>query len=182
MSGLTNKKVAFLLTNGYEDSELTSPWDAVTTAGAQAVLVAPKAGQIEGKKGHRQAVDLTSGEADADDFDALVLPGGVVNADHLRMDAHAVQFTRRFFETHKPVAVICHGGWILTEADVLEGRTVTSYPSLRTDLVNAGALWVDEEVVVDQGLVSSRTPDDLPAFNTKLVEEFAEGTHRGQTA
>ncbi|HMO12271.1 MAG TPA: DJ-1/PfpI family protein, partial [Actinotalea sp.] len=114
-------------------------------------------------------------------FDALVLPGGVVNGDHLRMDEDAVAFVRAFFEGHKPVGVICHGGWILTDADVLRGRTLTSYPSLRTDLRNAGATWVDEEVVVDAGLVSSRTPADLPAFNDKLVEEIGEGEHEGQT-
>ena len=183
MSELANKKVAFLLTNGYEDSELTSPWEAVTRAGGEAVLVAPEAGQVEGKKGHTQSVDLTSSDAQAADFDALVLPGGVVNADHLRMDEDAVAFTKAFFDAHKPVAVICHGGWILTDADVVKGRTLTSYASLRTDLRNAGATWVDEEVVVDEGLISSRPPDDLPAFNAALVEQFAahqqgkKGTH-----
>jgi len=178
---LTGKRVAFLATDGYEDSELTSPWEAVTGAGASAVLIAPESGSIEGKKGHTQTVDLVSAEADAGDFDALVLPGGVVNADHLRLDDAAVAFTRAFFAQHKPVAAICHAAWILAEADVLDGRTLTSYPSLKTDLVNAGADWVDEEVVVDQGLVSSRTPDDLPAFNAKVIEEIAEGAHAGQT-
>lgn len=182
MADLTGKSVAFLLTDGYEDSELTSPWQAVTEVGANATLVAPASGEVEGKKGHKASVDVTSTDADADDFDALVLPGGVVNADHLREDASAVAFTRAFFEAGKPVGVICHGGWILTDADVLKGRTITSYPSLKTDLRNAGATWVDEEVVCDQGLVSSRTPDDLPAFNAKLVEEIAEGIHAGQTA
>ena len=182
MVTLSGKKVAFLATNGYEDSELTSPWQAVTDAGATAVMVAPEAGQIEGKNGHRQSVDATTADVSAADFDALVLPGGVVNADHLRLDRAAVTFTRDFFEQHKPVAAICHAPWILAEAGVLEGRTITSYPSLKTDLVNAGAEWVDEEVVVDAGLVSSRTPDDLPAFNTKAVEEIAEGTHAEQTA
>src|SRR5699024_532314 len=132
--------------------------------------------------GHTQGVDLASASADAADFDALVLPGGVVNADHLRTDTDSVRFTRAFFDAGKPVGVICHGAWILADAGVLDGRRITSYPSLRTDLGNAGANWVDEEVVVDQGLVSSRTPDDLPAFNAKLVEEFAEGVHEGQTA
>ncbi len=178
---LTGKRVAFLATDGYEDSELTSPWDAVTGAGASAVLIAPESGSIEGKKGHTQTVDLVSSDADAGDFDALVLPGGVVNADHLRLDRAAVDLTRAFFAQHKPVAAICHAAWILAEADVLDGRTLTSYPSLRTDLVNAGADWVDEEVVVDHGLVSSRTPDDLPAFNAKVIEEIAEGAHAGQT-
>lgn len=182
MSQLTGKRVAFVATDGFEDSELTSPWQAVTDAGADAVLIAPEAGSIEGKNGHTQSVDAVTGDASAAEFDALVLPGGVVNADHLRMDEGAVAFARDFFAQGKPVGVICHGGWTLIEAGVLEGRTVTSYPSLKTDLRNAGAEWVDEEVVVDQGLVSSRTPDDLPAFNAKVVEEIAEGRHAGQTA
>lgn len=178
---LDGKRVAFLLTDGYEDSELTSPWQAVTEAGAQATLVAPKAGTVSGKKGHSQPVDRTVADASPDDFDALVLPGGVVNADHLRMETDAVAFARAFFAEHKPVGVICHGAWILVEAGVVDGRTLTSYPSLKTDLVNAGAHWVDQEVVVDQGLVSSRTPADLPAFNAKVVEEIGEGPHAGQT-
>lgn len=181
MAALDGKKVAFLLTNGFEDSELTSPWDAVSEAGAEAVLVSPEAGTLTGKKGHEASVDQGVADADATQFDALMLPGGVVNGDKLRMDQDAVAFTRAFFEAGKPVGVICHGGWILTDADVLRGRTMTSYPSLQTDLRNAGAEWVDEEVVVDQGLVSSRTPDDLPAFNAKLVEEIGEGAHAGQT-
>lgn len=172
---LTGQRVAFLTTDGYEDSELTSPWEAVTEAGATAKLVAPESGEVTGKKGHTQSVDLVSKDASANDFDALVLPGGVVNADHLRMDEAAVSFARSFFEQGKPVGVICHGAWILTDADVLRGRTITSYPSLQTDLRNAGATWVDEEVVVDEGLVSSRTPKDLPAFNEKLVEVIAKG-------
>ncbi|TDE92766.1 type 1 glutamine amidotransferase [Occultella glacieicola] len=181
MSDIAGRKVAFLATNGFEDSELTSPWQAVTDSGATASLVSPETGSITGKNGHEAAVDVRSADASAADFDGLVLPGGVVNGDHLRMDAASVSFVRDFFAQHKPVGVICHGGWILTDADVLKGRTVTSYPSLRTDLVNAGAHWVDEEVVVDAGLVSSRTPDDLPAFNAKVVEELAEGEHSGQT-
>ena len=181
MATLTGKKIAFLATDGFEDSELTSPWQAVTDAGGSPVMVAPASDPITGKNGHEQRVDVTSGEVDASDFDGLVLPGGVVNADHLRLDEAAVRFTRDFFAQHKPVAAICHAAWILAEADVLEGRTLTSYPSLRTDLTNAGATWVDEEVVVDEGLVSSRTPDDLPAFNAKAVEEFAEGAHPSQT-
>lgn len=182
MTQLDGKRVAFLLTDGFEDSELTSPWDAVTAEGAEALLVSPADDDVEGKNGHRQPIDVAVRAADAAEFDALVLPGGVVNADHLRMDEDSVRFTRDFFAQHKPVAVICHGAWILTDADVLDGRTITSYASLRTDLRNAGANWVDEEVVVDQGLVSSRTPDDLPAFNAKVVEEIAEGPHAGQTA
>jgi protease I len=182
MNDITGRKIAFLATDGFEDSELTSPWQAVTDAGGTPVMVAPKSGCIEGKNGHSQAVELASTEADASEFDGLVLPGGVVNADHLRMDEASVAFVRDFFAQHKPVGVICHGAWILTEADLVRDRTITSYPSLKTDLRNAGAEWVDEEVVVDQGLVSSRTPDDLPAFNAKIVEEFAEGEHAGQVA
>ncbi|TNC20174.1 type 1 glutamine amidotransferase [Georgenia sp. 311] len=182
MAQLTNKKVAFLATNGFEDSELTVPWEAVRSQGAEAVLIAPEAGTITGKKGHEQKVDLTTAEATPDQYHALVLPGGVVNGDTLRTDQPAVAFVREIFAQHKPVGVICHGGWILTDADVLQGRTLTSYPSLRTDLTNAGATWVDEEVVVDAGLVSSRVPDDLPAFCAKLVEEIGEGEHEGQTA
>ncbi|MDD9206870.1 type 1 glutamine amidotransferase [Georgenia sp. 10Sc9-8] len=182
MAELTGKRVAFLLTNGFEDSELTSPWEAVTAAGAEAVLVSPESGTITGKNGHEATVDLAVSDAKAEDFDGLMLPGGVANGDHLRMDEDAVALARAFFEQHKPVGVICHGGWILTDADVVNGRTLTSYPSLKTDLRNAGATWVDEEVVVDAGLVSSRTPDDLPAFNDKLVEELAEGEHEKQTA
>lgn len=182
MAELTGKRVAFLLTDGFEDSELTSPWQAVTEAGAEAVLVSPAEGEITGKNGHRQAVDLASSAASSAEFDALVLPGGVVNADHLRMDGPSVELARSFFAEHKPVSVICHGAWILIEADVVRDRRLTSYPSLKTDLRNAGADWVDEEVVVDAGLVSSRTPDDLPAFNAKTVEEIAEGEHAEQHA
>jgi len=182
MAALNGKHVAFLLTDGFEDSELTSPWQAVADAGAAPMLVSPADDEVTGKNGHTQVVDLAIAQADAAEFDALVLPGGVVNADHLRMDDASVAFTRAFFDQHKPVAVICHGAWILIEAGVVDGRTLTSYPSLKTDLRNAGAEWVDEEVVVDAGLVSSRTPDDLPAFNAKVIEEIAEGTHAAQTA
>ncbi|PII83203.1 peptidase C56 [Leucobacter sp. OLJS4] len=181
MTDIQGTNVAFLATDGFEDSELTAPWDAVVEAGADARLVSPKSGSITGAKGHEQRVDLGVNGASVDGFDALVLPGGVQNADQLRMDAAARDFARAFFEQHKPVGVICHGAWILIEAGVVDGRTLTSYPSLRTDLQNAGANWVDEEVVVDQGLVSSRTPDDLPAFCAKLVEEIGEGPHPGQT-
>lgn len=182
MATISGSRVAFLATDGFEDSELTSPWKAVTEAGGEAKMVSPKASSITGSKGHEQMVDVAVKDASVADFDALVLPGGVVNADQLRMDQPSQQFAKAFFEQHKPVGVICHGGWLLVEANVVDGRTMTSYPSLRTDLVNAGANWVDEEVVVDQGLVSSRTPDDLPAFNSKLVEEIGEGPHPGQTA
>lgn len=177
MADITGKKVAFVLTDGFEDSELTSPWEAVQAAGAAPTLIAPKDGQVEGKNGHTQTVDALAKDADASEFDALVLPGGVVNADHLRMDADAVALVKGFVESGKPIGVICHGAWILIEAGGVDGRQITSYPSLRTDLRNAGADWVDEEVVTDNGLVSSRTPDDLPAFNAKIVEEFAEGVH-----
>lgn len=182
MTHLTGKTVAFLMTDGFEDSEFTEPWKAVTEHGAQAVLVSPKSGELEGKKGHRQQVDRQVADAVPEQFDALVLPGGVVNGDDLRTDADSIEFVKGFFTQHKPVGVICHGAWILADADVLAGRRLTSFPSLQTDLRNAGATWVDEEVVVDQGLVSSRTPDDLPAFNAKLVEELGEGKHEGQTA
>lgn len=182
MTDLTGKRVAFLATDGFEDSELTSPWEAVTAAGATAVMVAPAAGSITGKNGHSQSVDTVSSDADAADFDALVLPGGVVNADDLRMDAASVTFSRAFFAQHKPVGAICHAAWTLIEADVVSGRTLTSFASLQTDLRNAGATWVDEEVVVDAGFVTSRTPDDLPAFNAKVIEEIAEGAHAEQTA
>src|SRR5690554_1174536 len=182
MASLNGKTIAFLATDGFEDSELTSPWQAVTDAGGKAVMIAPASGSITGKNGHSQPVDSVSGEADASSFDGLVLPGGVVNSDHLRMDDASVGFVRDFFAQHKPVGVICHGAWILTEADLVRDRTMTSYPSLKTDLRNAGAEWVDKEVVVDAGLVSSRNPDDLPAFCAKIVEEFGEGKHEGQTA
>jgi protease I len=177
MADITGKQVAFVLTNGYEDSELTSPWEAVQAAGGVPTLIAPKGGEVEGKKGHTQSVDAVAADVDASAYDALVLPGGVVNADHLRMDEAAVKLVKGFVDAGKPIGVICHGAWILIEAGGVQGRTITSYPSLRTDLVNAGAEWVDQEVVTDAGLVSSRTPDDLPAFNAKVVEEIAEGVH-----
>lgn len=182
MTDLNGKRIAVLATDGYEDSELTSPWQALADAGARVQLVAPHDGTITGKNGDTQRVDILSSEADASDFDALVLPGGVVNADNLRMDTAAVDFARTFFEQHKPVGAICHAAWTLIEAGVVDGRTLTSYPSLRTDLRNAGANWVDEEVVVDEGFVTSRTPDDLPAFNAKVLEEISEGTHAAQRA
>ncbi|MFC5337664.1 type 1 glutamine amidotransferase domain-containing protein [Leucobacter denitrificans] len=182
MSKLSGKRVAVLATNGYEDSELTEPVDALTNNGAEVEIVSTQPGSIKGKNGHTIDVSITSEQANASDYDALVLPGGVVNGDTIRVDEHAVSFTRDFFEQQKPVAAICHGGWILTDADVVRGRKLTSFKSLKTDLRNAGAEWVDEEVVVDNGLVTSRTPDDLPAFNRKLVEEVGEGKHKGQTA
>jgi protease I len=177
---LQGKKIAFLATNGVEDSELREPHKAVTEAGAQADVVSLEEGEIEGKKGSTFKVDKIVHAVGASDYDGLVLPGGVANPDKLRTDEKAVHFVRDFFEQGKPVGVICHGGWTLVEADVVRGRRMTSYPSIKTDLVNAGAQWVDEEVVVDRGLVSSRWPDDLPAFNAKLIEELAEGIHEEQ--
>jgi protease I len=183
---IAGKNVAFLLTDGVEQVELTSPWQAVKDAGGEPTLVAPGGGRLQGyngtDKGDTFNVDLKLAEANASDFDALVLPGGVVNADHLRVDKAAQNFVRSFFEQHKPVASICHGPWLLIDAGVIRGRNVTSYHTLQTDLKNAGANWSDEEVVVDQGLVTSRHPGDLPAFNGKLVEEISEGRHAGQTA
>ena len=183
---IAGKKVAFLLTDGVEQIELTSPWNAVKEAGGEPTLVAPKGGKLQGyegtEKGETFDVDLAVDQARASDFDALVIPGGVVNADHLRVHKGAQDFVRGFFEQHKPVASICHGPWLLIDAGVVSGRKVTSYPTLQTDLKNAGAHWSDEEVVVDQGLVTSRNPHDLPAFNSKLLEEIAEGEHGGQTA
>jgi protease I len=178
--GLEGKTIAFLATDGVEDSELREPKKAVTGAGAEAHVVSIKEGEIEGKKGSTFKVDKLVRDVDAGDYDGLVLPGGVANPDKLRMDEKAVGFVRDFFEQGKPVGVICHGGWTLVEAGVLRGRKMTSYPSIKTDVANAGARWVDEEVVVDRGLVSSRWPDDLPAFNAKLIEEFAEGIHEEQ--
>ncbi|MGO3147849.1 MAG: type 1 glutamine amidotransferase domain-containing protein [Leucobacter sp.] len=182
MSKLSGKRVAVLATNGYEDSELTEPREALLQNGAEVDIVSIESGSISGKRGHNVDVTATTKDVSADDYDALVLPGGVINGDKIRLDAHAVEFTRNFFAQHKPVGAICHGGWILTDADVVRGRKLTSYPSLKTDLRNAGADWVDAEVVVDNGLVTSRTPEDLPAFNKKLVEEIGEGKHTGQTA
>ena len=182
---ISGKKVAFLLTDGVEQVELTSPWNAVKGAGGVPTLVSPKTGTLQGfdgmDKGDTFEVDLAVADAKADDYDALVLPGGVVNADFLRVDKDAQAFTRAFFEQHKPVASICHGPWLLIEAGVVSGRDLTSFHTLATDLKNAGANWSDEEVVVDQGLVTSRDPGDLEAFNDKLLEEIEEGPHEGQT-
>ncbi|EGT5590898.1 type 1 glutamine amidotransferase domain-containing protein [Corynebacterium striatum] len=177
MADLSTKTIAIIATDGFEDSELTSPADAVREAGATVKVIAPEAGTISGKKGASIDVDATTADVRGEKFDGIVLPGGTGNADALRMDEAAVEIVKKHVEAGRPLGVICHGGWILTDADVLKDRTLTSFPSLKTDLRNAGATWVDEEVHVDQGLVSSRTPDDLPAFNAKIVEEFAEGTH-----
>ena len=182
---LQGKKIAILVANeGVEQIELTSPREAVEAAGAAVELIALEAGEIQAfnhlDKGDTFTADKAVGEASADNYDGLVLPGGVANPDQLRTDTDAVQFVRAFFEAGKPVGAICHAPWTLINADVVDGRTLTSWPSLQTDLRNAGAEWVDEEVHVDQGLVSSRKPDDLDAFNAKIVEEFAEGVHEGQ--
>ncbi len=186
MSILAGKTVAILVTDGFEQVEFTSPKAALEAAGAATVVVSLKAGMIEGwnhfEKGDKFPVDKTVAQVRAEDFDALLLPGGVANPDQLRADAGAVAFVRDFFEQHKPVAAICHGPWTLIDAGVVRGRRLTSFKSIKTDLVNAGAEWCDEEVVVDNGLVTSRTPDDLPAFNHKLVEEVAEGIHASQRA
>ena len=182
---LNGKRIAFLATDGFEQVELTQPWQAVKDAGGQPVLVSPKDGEIQGvnhdEKADKFSVDESVQDASAEDFDGLVLPGGVFNPDALRTCEDCVSFVRDFFKQHKPVAAICHGPWTLIEADVVRGRKVTSWPSLKTDLINAGADWVDEECVCDEGLVTSRNPDDLPAFCSKAVEEFSEGKHAEQT-
>ena len=181
---LQGKKIAFLATDMVEQVELTEPWQALEQARAELELVSLEEGEIQGFNHYDKAgsfkVDKTVEEANADDYDALVLPGGVGNPDTLRQDENAVHFVRRFFEQGKPVGAICHGPWMLVEAGVVRGRTLTSFPSIQTDIRNAGGNWVDEEVHVDQGLVTSRKPDDIPAFNAKLVEEFAEGRHEAQ--
>ena len=182
---LEGKRIAFLVDNeGAEQVELDEPRKAVTDAGAKVDLIAPDPGGIQAfnhlDKGDTYDVDKTVSDASADDYDGLVLPGGVANPDNLRTDEDAVSFVRAFFEAGKPVGAICHAPWMLVEAGVVDGRKLTSYPSLRTDIRNAGGEWVDEEVVTDSGLVTSRKPDDLPAFNSKIVEEFAEGVHAEQ--
>ena len=180
-NSLENKTVAILATDGVEQVELTEPRKAVEEAGATVRLLSIKEGEIQGmnhdKPGDKLKVDGLVADASVDEFDALILPGGVQNPDTLRMDEDAVRFVRDFVNSGKPVGVICHGPWVMIEADVVHGRRMTSWPSVRTDLRNAGADVVDEEVVVDNGLVSSRKPDDLPAFCRKIVEEVAEGRH-----
>ena len=182
---LQGKRIAFVVApEGTEQVELTEPWKAVEAAGGSPELVSVNDGEIQGfnhlDKADTFKVDKTAKEADASSYAGLVMPGGVANPDFLRTDDDAVSFVKSFFEQAKPVGVICHGPWTLVEADVVRGRTLTSWPSVRTDLENAGAKWVDEEVVVDEGLTSSRNPDDLPAFCAKIVEEFAEGKHPAQ--
>jgi protease I len=183
---LNNKRIAILATDGFEYVELTEPRKALEEAGAKTEVVSPKQGKIKGWNhtdwGDSVSVDVPLQSANPNQYDALLLPGGVMNPDHLRMEPGAVQFVKAFFEAHKPVAAICHGPWMLVEAGVVRGRKLTSWPSLKTDIRNAGGEWTDQEVVTDQGLVTSRKPADIPAFNKKIIEEFAEGKHQAQHA
>ncbi len=180
---LNGKTIAIIATDGVEEVELTEPRKAVTDAGATAELLSIESGEIQAMDGEvdqagKHAVDKTVADASPGDYDGLILPGGVANPDSLRQEESVISFLQDFFKSGKPVGVICHGPWTLVEADLVRGRKLTSFPSVRTDIVNAGGDWVDEEVVCDQGLVSSRNPDDLPAFCAKIVEEFAEGAHQ----
>jgi protease I len=181
-ANLEGKKVAILVADGFEQVELTEPQAALKKAGANSRIVSPAQGKVKGWNktdwGDEFQVDTPLEAANPEDFDALLLPGGVMNPDTLRRHPKAQQFVKAFFDAGKPVAAICHGPWTLIDAQVVKGRKLTSYESIQTDLKNAGAEWVDQEVVVDNGLVTSRKPDDLPAFNRKMVEEFAEGIHR----
>ena len=184
---ITGKKAAILVAEGFEQVELTGPRKALEEAGAETAIVSPAKGEVQGwnhfDKGDRFNVDVPLDEAKADEFDALLLPGGVANPDQLRGMPKAVQFVKGFVDAGKPIGVICHGPWTLIEAGAVKGRTMTSWPTLKTDLQNAGAKWVDQEVVVDRGIVSSRKPDDIPAFSRKLIEEVGEGKHaRGAQA
>ena len=183
---ISGKKVAILVTKGFEQIELTEPRKALEDAGAETHIVAPDDGKVKAWDmkdwGREFDVDVPLDQARPDEYDALLLPGGVMNPDKLRINDRAVEFVRSFFAAGKPVAAICHAPWTLIDAGVVSGRTVTSYPSLRRDLENAGATWVDREVVVDNGLVTSRKPDDIPAFNRKMLEEIGEGVHAGQRA
>ena len=185
MKDLSNKTVAILATNGFEESELSSPKEALENANATVHIIAPDSGSIkawkDGNWSKSYNVDKTLDEVSVSDYHALVLPGGVINPDQLRMNEKAIEFIRGFFKAHKPVSAICHAPQLLSEAGVVEGRKLTSYSSIKTDLINAGANWVDQEVVVDQGLVTSRNPGDLPAFNDKMIEEIKEGKHEEQT-
>ena len=186
MSILKGKKIAIVATDGFEESEFTVPKEALEKAGATTEVISLKPGKIKAWKhtdwGGTYAVDKTIDQVNAGDYDGLVLPGGVMNPDKLRINEQVVKFVWKFMDEGKPIAAICHGPWTLVETGLLHGRTVTSYPSIKTDLINAGANWVDKEVVVDKGLVTSRRPDDLPAFCKKMIEEIAEGKHHVQHA
>jgi len=179
---LNGKRIAILVENGFEQVELTKPKQALEEAGAQTAIISPSGGKVKGwnhtEWGDEFQVDVPLEKAKPNDYDALLLPGGVMNPDKLRINRQALEFVKAFFDTGKPVAAICHGPWTLIDAGVAKGRKLTSYESIQTDLKNAGAQWVDQAVVVDSGLVTSRKPDDIPAFNAKMIEEFAEGKHR----
>lgn len=181
MQKLSNKKIAILAADGFEQAELEEPKKALDKAGATTSIVSPESGEIQGMKhadkGDKFHVDVDLEDADPADYDGLMIPGGMMNPDELRANPTALNFVRHFFEKGKPVAAICHAPWVLIDAGVAKGRTLTSWPAIQTDVRNAGATWVDKEVVVDNGLVTSRKPDDIPAFNKKMVEEFAEGIH-----
>ncbi|HEY9698704.1 MAG TPA: type 1 glutamine amidotransferase domain-containing protein [Trichocoleus sp.] len=185
-STLSHKKIAILATDGFEQVELIQPKQALEQAGAETYVVAPKSGSIQGwnhyDKGDSIPVDVSLEQANSADYDALLLPGGTVNPDQLRVNPQAVEFVKSFFEAGKPVAAICHGPWTLIEANAVKGRTMTSWPSLQTDLRNAGASWVDQEVVVDRGLVTSRNPHDIPAFNQAIINTFAAGVQERRSA
>jgi len=182
-TSLNNKRVAILAADGFEQVELQEPLNALKQAGAEVSIVSPKKGSILGmnhlEKGDEFDVDISLDIANAEDFDALLIPGGLVNPDTLRSDVQAVDFVRNFADAGKPIAAICHAPWVLIEAGIIEGRTLTSWPAIKSDIRNAGGEWIDSEVVVDQGLVTSRKPDDLKAFNAKVIEEIAEGIHSG---
>jgi protease I len=176
---LDDKKVAMLVAHGFEQVELTDPKHALEEAGAEVFVISPEGANVKGWNhtdwGDEVPVDVALSQARPDDYDALVLPGGVMNPDRLRRNEEALEFVRGFYDAGKPIAAICHGPWTLIDADVLAGRKVTSYESIQSDLKNAGAMWVDQEVVVDNGLITSRKPDDLPAFNRELIAEIASG-------
>jgi len=183
---LHDKRIAILATDGFEQSELEEPLNALEEAGAEVQIVSIKSGRIEGmrheERGDSVEVDTTLDDADVNDFDALMIPGGLINPDTLRANRKAIEFVRSFAREGKPIAAICHGPWLLIEAGLVRGRRLTSWPNIRTDIENAGGEWVDEEVVVDNGIVTSRSPDDIPAFNEKMIEEFAQGRHPAMAA
>lgn len=186
MQKLTNKRVAILAADGFEEAELLKPRKALEEAGATTVVVSPAARKIQGmnhdEKGETVSVDVQLDKADAADYDALMIPGGLLNPDTLRTNKVALKFVKEFFAAGKPVAAICHAPWVLIDAEVVRGRMLTSWPAIKTDVRNAGGSWVDREVVVDQGLVTSRKPDDIPAFNARMIKEFCEGAQAGQAA